>query len=110
MRFATALISAVLGLAASATALANDTGFAQSTHPTRRESGKLCIVGHTHGGSGTGGTKSVALIAAIKAFVDTTVAEYGSDWAKWAKAGNKSVKYEKTAEGWTAHAEGRPCK
>ena len=110
MRHWTILIAAILGLTSASAALANDTGFAQTTHATRREGGRLCVVGHTHGGSGTGGTKSVALIGAIKAFVDTTVAEYGADWAKWAKAGSKTVKYEKTADGWTAHAEARPCK
>lgn len=102
--------ASVFALAGTTAAFANDTGFAQSSHTTRREGGKLCIVGHTHGGEGSGGTKNVALNAAINAFVVTTVDEYGSDWAKWAKAASKSVKYEKTADGWTAHAEARPCK
>ena len=74
------LLASVLALAGSGAAIANDTGFAQSTHTTRREGGKLCIVGHTHGGEGSGGTKSVALTGAINAFVVTTVDEYGSDW------------------------------
>lgn len=104
------LVMSVLALAETTAVFANDTGFAQSTHTTRREGGNLCIVGHTHGGEGTGGTKSVALNAAINAFVVTTVDEYGSDWAKWAKAAGKIVKYEKTADGWMAHAEARPCK
>jgi hypothetical protein len=109
MRLRPIMVGALL-LAGSATALANDTGFAQSTHNLRREGGKLCVVGHTHGGTGTGGTKNVALIGAIKAFVDTTVTEYGSDWAKWSKAASKSIRYEKMADGWSAHAEARPCK
>lgn len=91
-------------------AFANDTGFAQSTHAVRREGGRLCIVGHTHGGDGTGGTKSVALNAAIRAFVITTETEYGSDWANWRKAASKRIRYDKTADGWSAHAEARPCK
>lgn len=99
-----------LALAGTGAAVANDTGFAQSSHTTRREGGKLCVVGHTHGGEGSGGTKNVALNAAINAFVVTTVDEYGSDWAKWSKAASKSVKYTKTTDGWTAHAEARPCK
>ncbi len=102
--------AALIALGGTSAAVANDTGFAQSTHDTRREGGKLCIVGHTHGGDGIGGTQKVALNAAIKAFVITTVDEYGSDWAKWAKAASKTVKYEKTADGWSAHAEARPCK
>lgn len=91
-------------------ALANDTGFATTTHDTRREGGRLCVLGHTHGGSGDGGTKSVALIAALKVYVDTTTDEYGSDWASWSKAGSKRVSYTKTADGWTAAVEGRPCR
>lgn len=104
------LCASALVLAGATTAVANDTGFAQSTHTVRREGGKLCIVDHTHGGEGSGGTKNVALNGAINAFVVTTVDEYGSDWAKWSKAASKSVKYTKTADGWTAHAEARPCK
>ena len=111
MRYTTTILAAaIVSLAGSVPVVANDTGFAKSTPAIRRDGGKLCVVGHTHGGNGTGGTKGVALIGAIKAFVDTTVTEYGSDWAKWAKAGSKSVRYEKTADGWIAHAEARPCK
>lgn len=110
MKAQVTLLASVLALAGSGAAIANDTGFAQSSHTTRREGGKLCIVGHTHGGEGSGGTKSVALNGAINAFVVTTVDEYGSDWAKWSKAASKSVKYTRTADGWTAHAEARPCK
>jgi hypothetical protein len=91
-------------------ALANDTGFAGGTHDLRREGGRLCIVAHTHGGTGTAGTKAVALVAAIKTFVDTTADEYGTDWANWGRSASKSVKYTQTAEGWAAHAEARPCK
>jgi hypothetical protein len=110
MRSAVIALTALVTIAGAAAAFANDTGFAQSTHDIRREGGKLCIVGHTHGGDGMGGTQKVALNAAIKAFVITTVDEYGSDWANWSKAGSKTVKYEKTNDGWSAHAEARPCK
>ena len=91
-------------------ALANDTGYATTTHDVRREGGRLCIVGHTHGGTGTGGTKGVALVGAIKAFTDTTGDEYGTDWAQWRKSASKQVSYTKTADGWSAAAEARPCK
>ena len=97
-------------LALPVSALANDSGFAAGTHDLRREGGRLCIVAHTHGGTGTAGTKAVALIAAIKTFTDTTVLEYGSDWGSWSKSASKSVSYTKTADGWAAHAEARPCK
>ncbi len=91
-------------------ALADDYGFATTTHDTRREGGKLCVLAHFHGGSGSGGTKGVAATMAIKAYYDSTASEYGSDWASWAKAGSKSIAYTKTADGWSAKALGRPCK
>lgn len=107
-------ISLALAFACSlvlpAAALANDTGFAASTHQLRREGGRLCIFAHTHGGTGTAGTKNVARVAAIKTFTDTTVLEYGTDWGSWSKSASKSVAYTKTADGWAAHAEARPCK
>ena len=110
-RFLTVSFLAAAGCVSTlAPAIANDTGFAQTTHDTRREGGKLCVLGHTHGGTGEGGTKNVALIAAVKVYVDTTRDEYGSDWASWAKAGSKSITYAKTADGWTARVEGRPCR
>lgn len=110
MRLLVGALAAFFAIAATPAAFANDTGFAQSTHDIRREGGKLCIVGHTHGGDGTGGSQKIALNAAIKAFVITTVDEYGSDWANWSKSASKTVKYEKTGDGWSAHAEARPCK
>lgn len=113
MRRVVLLTSSLVILAFDANAgasWANDTGFATSTHPVRREGGRLCIVGHTHGGDGSGGTKAVALNGAIRAFVITTETEYGSDWASWRKAASKRVKYTKTGDGWSAHAEARPCK
>jgi hypothetical protein len=108
-RYLIPMAMALIGLPAMPSS-ANDTGFAQTTHATRREGGKLCVLGHTHGGSASAGTKSVALIAAIKIFVITTTDEYGSDWANWAKAGSKRISYAQTADGWSASIEGRPCK
>lgn len=96
--------------AIAAPVAADDTGFATTTHATRREGGKLCVLAHNHGGNGGGGTKGVALTMAVKAYYDSTASEYGSDWASWAKAGSKSVTYTKTADGFSAHIEGRPCK
>ena len=94
----------------SAVALANDTGFAAGSHTLRREGGRLCQVDHFHGGSGSAGTKSVALNYALKIYYDTTAGEYGTDWGSWGKAASKSIKYDKTTDGWTASVQGRPCK
>ncbi|MEQ1652281.1 MAG: hypothetical protein ABL897_07330 [Hyphomicrobium sp.] len=110
MRIRAVVLAGIIGCAFGTEAVANDTGYATSTHPVRREGGRLCIVGHTHGGSGGGGTKAVALIGAINAFVTTTNAEYGSDWAKWAKAASKRVTYTKAGDTWMANAEARPCR
>lgn len=108
---ALAAITAVTGaMSVSTIARANDTGFAASTHDLRREGGRLCIVAHTHGGEGGGGTKSVALISAIRSFVTTTSIEYGSDWANWSRAASKRVTYTKAGDTWMASAEARPCK
>ncbi len=85
---------------------AQDTG----SHSLRRESGRQCIVGHYHGGAGEGGTKGVAMVMAIKTFVDTTEAEYGAAWAKWAKAADKDIKYTKTGDVWSVAIKGRPCR
>ena len=109
-RFITIAILSAGAMGAALPALANDTGFAQSTHELRREGGRLCQVGHFHGGSGSGGTKSVALTYALKIYSDTTSDEYGTDWGKWDKAASKSIKYDKTGDGWTATVLARPCK
>lgn len=94
----------------SSVADSNDTGFAATTHATRREGGKLCVLNHMHGGSGTAGTQSVALIGAIKVYVTTTTDEYGSDWASWSKGGSKRISYTKSGDTWEARVEARPCK
>lgn len=103
-------LAILFAAAAAVPTRANDTGFATTTHDVRREGGRLCVVGHTHGGSGSAGTKSVALVAAIKVYADTTTDEYGSDWAQWAKGASKRVSYSKTGDGWDASVEARPCK
>jgi hypothetical protein len=85
-------------------------GEAPVTKLCRREGGRLCIVGHTHGGTGTAGTKSVALVAAIRTFTDTMNLEYGTDWGSWSKSASKTVVYSKTTDGWAARAEATPCR
>ena len=109
-RFTKFAVACACATAASIPALANDTGFAASTHVLRHEGGRLCQVDHFHGGSGSGGTKGVALTYALKVYYDTTSDEYGTDWGHWDRAASKSVKYDKTADGWTASVLGRPCK
>jgi len=50
------------------------------------------------------------MVMAIKTFVDTTEAEYGAAWAKWAKAADKDIKYTKTGDVWSVAIKGRPCR
>ena len=109
-RATTFALAGFFAAAGSAAVLANDTGFAASTHDLRREGGRLCQVDHFHGGSASAGTKRVALNYALKIYYDNTAGEYGTDWGRWGKAASKSIKYDKTADGWTATVQGRPCK
>jgi hypothetical protein len=104
------LLSTVVAAAGCTTALANDTGFAASSHDLRREGGRLCIVGHTHGGEGGGGSKSVALVQAIRSYANSTASEYGSDWGNWGRSAIKRVTYTKAGDTWMATAEARPCR
>lgn len=90
----------------ASTFAAADTG----SHALKREGGRQCIVGHFHGGTGEGGTKGVAMVMAIKTFVDTTAAEYGAAWAQWNKAADKDIKYTKAGDVWSVAIKGRPCR
>lgn len=88
---------------------ADDTGFAYS-HSLRREHGKLCMADHWHSGSGSGRTKAAAKRAAMRSWIDFTNFEYGSVWARFSRAGSKSVRYTKESSGWGATVDARPCR
>ncbi len=103
------LIITIAAASLAGPALANDTGFA-SSHTLRREGGRLCMVDHFHGGSGAGGSKVVAYTMAMKGWYDTTAGEYGTAWSNWGRSASKKVVYAKTADGWSATVESRPCK
>ena len=105
-----AIVTAVLTpLAFCSGASADDTGFAY-THTLRKEGGRLCMADHYHSGSGTGHTKAAAQAAAARSWADFTNFEYGSAWARWSRAGGKSVRYTKEAAGWSADVDARPCR
>ena len=92
----------------TAPAFADETGLA-AMHAWRKEKGKTCMVDHFHHGSGEGRTKSRARAAAIRSWQEFTAFEYGTNWAYFRYAGSKSIGYTKTAGGWRASVEARPC-
>jgi hypothetical protein len=108
-RSAFLLLAGFYLLAASPAVLADDTGLA-SMHDLRREGGRLCMSDHYHSGSGEGPSKAAARAAAIRAWSDFTNFEYGSVWAHFSRAGSQSVRYGKTAGGWSADVDARPCR
>lgn len=106
MRLGMIVTAGLAALMSTATFATADTG----SHALKREGGRQCIVGHFHGGTGEGGTKGVAMVMAIKTFVDTTAAEYGAAWAHWNKSADKDIKYTKTGDVWSVAIKGRPCR
>lgn len=107
---------AALGLAFSASwsvvpVLADDNGIAEVIHDVRREGRKLCQVGHFHTGTSAGvASKKAAMAQAIDSWQSFTATEYGTDWAYYRLAGNKSAKCTVSPSGWSCEVEGRPCR
>jgi hypothetical protein len=99
-----AIVSALL-VAGALPVAADDTGFAYS-HDLRRERGMKCMSDHWHYGSGTGANLKAAQADAIKSWASFTALEYGSDWARWTKAGSKKMDCSSTS----CSVEARPCK
>lgn len=108
-----------IGLIAAASAVvcvdvsavwADDTGLA-SIHKLRRERGRICMADHWHyGSSGTHSNKRGAQRAAMRSWQDFTALEYGSDWARYHRAGSRKMKCSRAAAGWSCDVEARPCK
>lgn len=90
-------------------ARADQTGLA-SMHDQRREGRKVCMSSHFHSGTGQGRTKKAAKAAAIKAWQEFTAFEYGLDWAYYRRAASRGLRYDRTASGWEAYVEARPCR
>lgn len=108
-RWTSLALVGVFSLAGSTAALADDTGLA-SIHTLRKEHGRLCMADHFHMGSGEGRTKASARRAAIRSWADFTNLEYGTVWAHFSLARSKSMRYTKTAKGWSADVDARPCR
>jgi len=107
--FTAAFAVAILAGQAPA-ALADDTGVATALHATMRVGGKLCFVDHSHAGNGSGATRKIAEMQAIKSWAGFTAWEYGSDWAKLGKAVKKSMSCSGSGGNWTCDLNATPCK
>ncbi|MEQ1578313.1 MAG: hypothetical protein ABL894_11735 [Hyphomicrobium sp.] len=90
-------------------ARADDNGLA-SVHDLRREKGRLCQVGHYHSGGGSGRTRKAAEADAIGSWQSFTAFEYGTDWARFSKAANRSISCSPSSSGYDCNVEARPCK
>ena len=96
-------------VAMMAPALADQTGLA-AMHPLRREGGRTCMSDHFHSGSSSGQrSRAAAEAEAVRSWADFTALEYGSDWARYGKAGSRSMRCKRTGDGWGCDLEARPC-
>ena len=105
-----AVLSGAIVLAASSTMTrADDTGFA-SIHTMRRVGSKTCFADHPHGGSGSGASRKLAEMQAIKSWYGYTAGEYGSDWASLGKAVGRSMNCTGSGASWSCDLTATPCK
>lgn len=102
-------VALVALLTPASAVFADDSGLA-TIHDLRRERGRLCMTDHWHDGSGSGSTQKAALKDAIGSWAGFTDLEYGSDWARWAKAGSKSSSCSRSSSGFECSVSARPCK
>lgn len=107
--FLTSMIATVALVAATPAAFADNTGF-DSIHSTVRVGGKICFADHSHGGSGSGATRKIAEMAAIKSWYGYTAGEYGSDWANIHKAVKASMKCSGGGSNWNCDVDATPCR
>jgi hypothetical protein len=88
---------------------AHETGLA-SIHDWRREGGRICMSDHYHDGSGNGRTRHHAQLAAMHAWSDFTVFEYGSAWGHFGLAAGRKVRCTGGGQSWYCAVVARPCK
>lgn len=112
MKFAAilkAIVSCVAVVALHSAAHADNTGF-DSIHSQVRIGGKTCFADHSHGGSGSGATRKIAEMQAIKSWYGYTAGEYGSDWANIGKAVKRSMTCSGSGNNYTCDVEATPCR
>jgi hypothetical protein len=71
--------------------MAEESGMA-SMHTWKKVGKKTCMVDHQHSGSGSGINKKAAELQAIRSWSGFTDLEYGSSWANFNIAIEKSVR------------------
>jgi len=80
-------------------------------HDARIERGFVCYSEHFHyGSSGIQPTRAKAEAAAISSWSSFVDFEYGSAWARYARAGSKQMSCSQSGSGWDCSVEARPCK
>lgn len=105
------LAGLVAGIYGVAPAMADDTGLAGALHTLRREAGRNCMADHFHHGNSYGiASRKAAEVSAIQSWAGFVALEYGSDWARFAKAGSKKMDCSQSPSGWGCSVEARPCK
>ena len=76
-----------------------------------RRKGRVCQTGHFHYGSSAGQrSKKVARAKAIASWAEFTAFEYGNAWARFKRAGSRSVRCSENATGWGCKVEAVPCR
>lgn len=107
---AAVIASAVTTLALSAVpAAAEESGMA-SMHTWKKVGRKTCLVGHQHSGSGSGMNKKLAEVQAIRSWSGFTDLEYGSTWANFSNAIEKSVRCGPSGGGFQCDLLATPCR
>ncbi len=108
--FAAGAAVALATFCTTSVAMADETGFA-SSHDWRKERGMNCFVDHFHyGSSTTQPTRAKAERDAINSWSSFTDFEYGSNWARYGKAGSKKMTCKQGGGGWECNVEARPCR
>jgi hypothetical protein len=98
-----------LVLASAGAATAQDTGLA-GLHTWVRVGGKTCMLDHFHDGYGTGPTRAAAQRAAIQAWTDFTVWEYGRRWGSYGASVSKRMSCSGGAGSFSCSTSSRPCR
>jgi hypothetical protein len=96
-------------LAGEASAQGAESGMA-SIHQWVKVGRKTCMLDHFHDGNGTGATKREAERAAVVAWTEFTVWEYGTPWGRYTNAVSKKMDCSPGGGGWTCHVQARPCR
>lgn len=90
-------------------ASADEFGMA-SIHSWRKVGRKTCLVDHDHSGSGNGTNRKAAELAAIRSWSGFTDLEYGSDWANFNNAINKTMRCNSGMGGVQCDLVAVPCR